>query len=70
MSPFYVMTSRVTWQVYAVTSFVFVLTSIAGFTLETTPQMYSFKNVTRRCAGKEAETVPILENHPVRGGAG
>lgn len=51
-------------QVYAVTSFVFVLSSIMGFCLETLPDMHHKVNVTRTCGedGVE-ETITIATSN-------
>ena len=47
------------------TSFFFVLVSIAGFCLETLPELSTTENVTRQCGGddSEVETVEIHQSH-------
>ena len=49
------------FQIYAITSFIFVLASIMGFTLETIPAMHYDVNITRQCTGKPEETVTMTK---------
>jgi voltage-gated potassium channel Kch len=52
-------------QAYAVTSFLFVLASIAGFCVETLPIMFHLENVTRKCGpGQFNETIVTLVSTP------
>lgn len=50
------------FQVYALTSFAFVMISIAGFCMETLPELHTPVNVTRECFGKK-ENISMYESH-------
>ena len=51
-------------QVFAVTSFLFVLASITGFCLETHPSMYEKLSVNRTCGSSAIKPTVIYQHKP------